>query len=64
MFNIARKRGLTANENPCREVRKNREKPRDYYAKDTVWDAVYAWAVPESRCAMKGPPPCMLRNRL
>ena len=52
VFNIAREWGLTTKENPCRGVRKNREKPRDYYAKDAVWDAVYARAVPELRDAM------------
>ncbi|WP_345774671.1 hypothetical protein [Pseudomonas sp. PSE14] len=29
-FNIARERGLTKKENPCRGARKNKESPRDY----------------------------------
>lgn len=52
IFNIAREWGLTTKENPCRGVRKNKEKVRDYYARDIVWDAVYARAVPELRDAM------------
>ncbi|MDR0702332.1 MAG: hypothetical protein LBF61_08000 [Azoarcus sp.] len=34
IFNIAREWGVTAKENPCRGVRKNKEHPRDYYAED------------------------------
>lgn len=41
VFNMAREWGLTTKENPCQGVRKNREKPRDYYANDVVWTAVY-----------------------
>ncbi|WP_370599602.1 tyrosine-type recombinase/integrase [Pseudomonas nitroreducens] len=52
VFNIAREWGLTKKENPCRGVRKNKESPRDYYAKDIVWDAVYRRAVPELKDAM------------
>lgn len=52
VFNMAREWGLTAKENPCKGVRKNKEMPRDYYAKDIVWDAVYRKAVPELKDAM------------
>ena len=41
VFNMVREWGITTKENPCQGVRKNREKPRDYYANDAVWDAVY-----------------------
>ena len=40
VFNIAREWGLTRQENPCLGVRKNKEKPRDYYANDELWAAV------------------------
>lgn len=33
-------------------MRKNKEKPRDYYANDAVWKAVYGQAVPELKDAM------------
>lgn len=49
---MAREWGLTAKENPCQGVRKNKETPRDYYANDAVWDAVYKKAVPELKDAM------------
>lgn len=52
MFTIAREWGLTANANPCFGVRRNKETPRDYYAGETVWDAVYAQAVQELKDAM------------
>ncbi|MGX1127273.1 DNA cytosine methyltransferase [Pseudomonas sp. HLS-6 TE3448] len=52
VFNMAREWGLTAKENPCQGVRKNKETPRDYYANDAVWDAVYKKAVPELKDAM------------
>jgi integrase len=52
VFNIAREWGLTNRENPCRGVRKNKEKPRDFYANDKVWAAVYGTAVPELKNAM------------
>jgi hypothetical protein len=41
VFNIAREWGLTNRENPGQGVRKNKETPRDYYANDAVWKAVY-----------------------
>lgn len=40
VFNMAREWGFTKQDNPCRGVRKNKEKPRDYYAEADVWDAV------------------------
>lgn len=40
VFNMAREWGFTHRENPCKGVRKNKEKPRDYYAEADVWDAV------------------------
>jgi len=52
IFNIAREWGLTTNENPCQGVRKNKELPRDFYANNAIWNAVYAKAVGELRDAM------------
>jgi integrase len=52
MFTIAREWGLTSNANPCFGVRRNKEKPRDYYAGDFVWNAVYTEAVQELKDAM------------
>jgi len=52
MFTIAREWGLTNNANPCFGVRRNKEKPRDYYAGDIVWNAVYTEAVQELKDAM------------
>ncbi len=52
MFTIAREWGLTNNANPCFGVRRNKEKPRDYYAGEVVWNAVYAEAVQELKDAM------------
>ena len=52
MFTIAREWGLTSNANPCFGVRRNKEKPRDYYAGDLVWNAVYGEAVQELKDAM------------
>lgn len=52
VFNMAREWGLTAKENPCQGVRKNREVPRDFYANDAVWDAVYRKADPGLKDAM------------
>jgi integrase len=40
VWNMAREWGYTAKENPVTGIRKNKEKPRDYYADDVVWDAV------------------------
>ncbi|BCX67939.1 tyrosine-type recombinase/integrase [Pseudomonas izuensis] len=52
MFTIAREWGLTEKANPCFGVRRNKEKPRDYYAGEAVWNAVYAEAVQELKDAM------------
>lgn len=52
VFNMAREWGYTAKENPVTGVRKNRERPRDFYADDAVWSAVYAVACPELQDAM------------
>lgn len=51
-FNKARAWGYTTNENPVKGVEKNKETPRNYYAENDVWDAVYAHAVPELRDIM------------
>jgi integrase len=40
VWNMAREWGYTDKENPVTGVRKNKEKPRDYYADDDVWQAV------------------------
>lgn len=52
VFNMAREWGYTAKENPCRGVRKNKEAPRDFYADDSVWMAVYSVASTELQDAM------------
>lgn len=52
VYNMAREWGYTARENPCRGVRKNPEKPRDFYADDRVFQAVYAVASAPIRDAM------------
>lgn len=52
VFTIAREWGLTEKANPCFGLRRNKEKPRDYYAGAQVWDAVYKTAVQELRDAM------------
>ncbi|WP_244916748.1 tyrosine-type recombinase/integrase [Pseudomonas soli] len=52
VYNLAREWGFTTKENPCQGVRKNKETPRDFYANDAVWKAVYAKAVEELRVAM------------
>lgn len=52
IFNLAREWGYTANENPCRGVRKNRETPRQYYADAEVWEAVKACAGQELQDAL------------
>ncbi|QHG64302.1 tyrosine-type recombinase/integrase [Pseudomonas putida] len=52
VYNMAREWGLTAKENPCQGVRKNKEVPRDFYANDAIWSAVYAKAVGELKDAM------------
>lgn len=52
IWNMAREWGYTAKDNPARGIRKNKEKPRDYYADDAVWGAVYAVACVELKDAM------------
>lgn len=44
--------GLTEKANPCARLRRNKETPRDFYAGQIVWDAVYAEAPPELKDAM------------
>lgn len=51
IYNIAREWGIT-DKNPAAGVRKNKETPRDYYARDEVWKAVYGKAPSELRDAM------------
>lgn len=52
VWNMAREWGYTAKENPVKGVRKNKEKPRDFYADDAVWSAVYSAACVELQDAM------------
>lgn len=52
IFTFAREWGLTENANPCARLRRNKETPRDFYAGQIVWDAVYAQAPPELKDAM------------
>lgn len=52
MFTFGREWGLTEKANPCFGLRRNKEMPRDFYAGDIVWDAMYAQAPPELRNAM------------
>lgn len=52
IFNLAREWGVTEKENPVAGVRKNRERPREFYATEEVWNAVYNKAVPELKDAM------------
>jgi len=52
IYNIAREWGITSMENPTKGVRKNKETPRDFYAREEVWNAVYARSVPELQDAM------------
>lgn len=52
VFTIAREWGLTEKANPCFGMRRNKEKPRDFYATQDVWDAVYSCAPQELRDAM------------
>lgn len=52
VWNLAREWGYTAKENPVKGVRKNKETPRDFYADDAVYFAVYAAASQEVKDAM------------
>lgn len=52
MFTFAREWGMTDKANPCFGLRRNKETPRDYYAGDIVWKAVYALAPQELKDSM------------
>lgn len=52
MFTYAREWGLTDKANPCFGLRRNKETPRDFYAGDIVWNAVYEQAAQDLRDAM------------
>lgn len=52
IFTFAREWGLIEKANPCARLRRNKETPRDFYAGQIVWDAVYAEAPQELRDAM------------
>ncbi|RRV04417.1 integrase [Pseudomonas sp. v388] len=52
VYNVAREWGLFDGNNPVTGVRKNKERPRDFYAGPLIWDAVYAMASSELRDAM------------
>lgn len=52
MFTFAREWGLTDKANPCFGLRRNKEMPRDFYAGDSVWNAVYEQAAQDLRDAM------------
>lgn len=52
MFTFAREWGLTDKANPCFGLRRNKETPRDFYAGDIVWKAVYEQAGQDLRDAM------------
>lgn len=52
IYNMAREWGITERENPAAGVRKNKERPRDFYAGPEIWTAVYECAASELRDAM------------
>ncbi|MFJ2279752.1 tyrosine-type recombinase/integrase [Pseudomonas sp. NPDC087803] len=52
MFTFAREWGLTDKANPCFGLRRNKETPRDFYAGDIIWNAVYGQAGQDLRDAM------------
>lgn len=52
MFTFAREWGLTEKANPCFGLRRNKETPRDFYAGEIVWSAVYGQAPQELKDAM------------
>ncbi|AAN69581.1 MULTISPECIES: tyrosine-type recombinase/integrase [Pseudomonas] len=52
IYNMAREWGITDRENPAAGVRKNKERPRDFYAGPEIWNAVYDRAASELRDAM------------
>lgn len=52
MFTFAREWGLTDKANPCFGLRRNKETPRDFYAGDIIWNAVYEQAGQDLKDAM------------
>lgn len=52
VWNYAREWGYTDLANPARGLRRNDETPRDYYAEDDAWQAVYEAGTQEFRDAM------------
>ena len=52
IFTHAREWGLTDKANPCSRLRRNKEVPRDFYAGQIVWNAVYGEADQELKDAM------------
>jgi len=52
MFTFAREWGLTDKANACFGLRRNKETPRDFYAGEIVWNAVYERAPQELKDAM------------
>ncbi len=52
MFTFAREWGLTDKSNPCFGLRRNKETPRDFYAGDIIWNAVYEQAGQDLKDAM------------
>ncbi|MGF6668583.1 integrase [Pseudomonas monsensis] len=52
MFTFAREWGLTDKANPCFGLRRNKETPRDFYAGDIIWNAVYDEAGQDLKDAM------------
>jgi integrase len=52
IFTHAREWGLTDKANPCSRLRRNKEVPRDFYAGEIVWNAVYEEADQELKDAM------------
>ncbi|MNJ27777.1 Phage integrase family protein [compost metagenome] len=52
IYNLAREWGITERENPAAGIRKNKERPRDFYAGPEIWNAVYECAASELRDAM------------
>jgi integrase len=53
VWNMAREWGYTDRENPARGVRKNTEHGRDFYADESVWQAVQTHACQELKAAMQ-----------
>src|SRR5690606_21992330 len=52
IWNYAREKGLTAKSNPCAGIKGHKEKGRDVYIDDAVYDAVYQCAEPPLKDAM------------